>query len=151
MGIIIGIFIVAPTFYFIGKWLKDDQLNVGSDNSIHSLKIIKMAQTNEIRPEPLGAIVKSWLTGLVIFGSIPTLIILLFWLNSWDRLSPEEQAQVSKKHDLYIQDLKHCQIIVNREVINSNNSEFQRCNELLRGFEAEAATSDSQRSGPYEY
>lgn len=153
MGIktIIGILIVVPTFYFIGRWFKNHEPNKEDINPDNSAGLHKTTSINNIVIESLGSSIKNWIIGFVILGIIGAILFFLFWLDSWNRLSPEEQARIETQHQLYVQNLKHCQAVLNAENINLNNAEFQRCNELIGEFETNAPTDINRQSGPYEY
>jgi len=140
MGIetIIGILIIVPVFYFIGRWLNKSEREGAKIN-------------NEKPLEPSKDSVKSWVIGIGIFVIIGVVFFILFWLNSWDRLSPEEQAQIEARKEFYMRDIKHCRSVLSAETINLNNVEFQRCNKVLQDFEDNAPTDSGRQSGPYEY
>lgn len=154
MGIetIIGILIVIPAFYFLGKWLNKSEKGIIKGNADKPLESSTITNPeNKIATNPDTESIKYWIIGVGIFAFIGAILFFLFWLNSWDRLTPEEQAKIEMKKQLYLQDIKHCQKVVGTEIININNVEFQRCNGLLQDFENSAPTDSGRSSGPYEY
>ena len=146
-SILIGIFIIAPTFYLIGRWLekstKDDKEK--TDNS--QKQITSFPKENE--NFSLKESIRTWFFGVGIIFAIGGILYFLFWLDSWDRLSPEEKERVERQKQLYLQDIKHCQAAVDSE--NINNAEFQRCVELLQDFNDNNIPNSDRGSGIYEY
>ena len=154
MGIetIISIIIIIPAFYFLGKWLNKSEKGVIEGNADKPLESSTITNPeNKIATNSDTESKKYWIMGVGVFAFIGAILFFLFWLNSWDRLTPEEQAKIEMQKQLYLQNIKHCQRIISTEVININNVEFQRCNKLLQDFENNASTDSGRSSGPYEY
>ncbi|MBI2462851.1 MAG: hypothetical protein HYV65_01295 [Candidatus Spechtbacteria bacterium] len=154
MGIetIIGILVIVPAFYFLGKWLNKSEKEVIVANLDKTLESSTIATPeNKITTNLDRESIKYWVVGVGVFVFIGVVLYFLFWLDSRDRLTPEEQAKIETKKQLYLQDIKHCQAVIGTEVININNAEFQRCNALLQDFENNASSDSGRHSGPYEY
>jgi hypothetical protein len=76
-----------------------------------------------------------WAVGVVVVGAIIALLSWVLWLDSWNRLSPEEKRKVESKREAFVQDIDHCRIVTGARVIDFESSEFRRCATLLQDLD----------------
>lgn len=84
--------------------------------------------------------VKKSVVGYVIIGLVIIGIGFLFWLDSYNRLSPEEKAQVERRSQTFKNELEYCNRILNN---NQYGQEYERCYSMM-----EDLVSDVNNSRP---
>lgn len=69
-----------------------------------------------------------------VIGVILIFIIIgiISYISKLTGPSPEEQQRAENNKQALLNNIKHCESVVNSSHIDFNNSEFQRCNKLLQ-------------------
>lgn len=130
IGAIIGI----AVFLYLVRWLLKESKE-------------KLTLKDSIKKE------KSFWRSLVIIPLVVAFIsiFVFFFLefNNGNTPPPEKKEQIGNDKKTFLNDMKHCEEIVNADRIDINNREFQRCNDLLDNFYNNQETGEEQCSGPY--
>jgi hypothetical protein len=82
------------------------------------------------------------------------ILVLLFFgyiLNGWDKLSVEEQNNISQEKAEYWSKVNDCKKHLEIENINYNSPKSVYCMALIDNLEKDYSTNDTDGSGIYEY